>query len=205
MEMARVENIPEVIIIEPIVHGDSRGRFLETYRAEGYLDLGIPGHFVQDNVSYSMKSVLRGLHYQIGHPQGKLVWVAKGEIFDVAVDIRKGSPTFGKWMALHLSSDNHKQIYIPEGFAHGFCATTDEAIVIYKCSDYYSPKDERGIRWDDPALNIEWPVELPMLSEKDWGYPFLNGVPPHDLPIYEDDNLARRCKDAENGNSTLRS
>jgi len=184
MKLTRSPNLPEIIIIEPDVFGDDRGRFLETYQAQRYLDYGIPDRFVQDNISYSSKGVIRGLHYQLGQPQGKLVWVAQGEIYDVAVDIRKGSPSFGKWESVILSSENHRQIYVPEGFAHGFCVTSSSAIVIYKCTDYYAPKEERGISWDDPLLNIDWPIDEPVLSEKDRGYPHLEILSGEHLPKF---------------------
>jgi len=175
--------LPEVILIEPDVHQDGRGFFKETYQAERYEQHGVPSTFVQDNLSYSVWSgVLRGLHYQLGHPQGKLVSVVQGEVFDVAVDIRSGSSTFGKWVGAILSSKNHHQLYIPEGFAHGFCVTSEKAVCLYKCTDYYAPAEERGIRWDDPSLNITWPVFDPLLSEKDGEYPTLDTISENDLP-----------------------
>ena len=185
MKVTRSPNLPEIIIIEPDVFGDDRGRFLETYQAQRYLDYGIPDRFVQDNISYSSNGVIRGLHYQLGQPQGKLVWVAQGEIYDVAVDIRKGSPSFGKWEVVILSSENHRQIYVPEGFAHGFCVISSSAIVVYKCTDYYAPKEERGISWDDPLLNIDWPIDEPVLSGKDRGYPILETMLVKELPHFE--------------------
>jgi dTDP-4-dehydrorhamnose 3,5-epimerase len=175
-------NLPEVLLIEPRVFADNRGHFLETYRAGRYLESGIQKKFVQDNLSYSKKGVLRGLHYQLGHPQGKLVWVVEGVIFDVVVDIRKSSPNFGKWVNVVLDSRSYRQLYIPEGFAHGFCVTSDAAIVLYKCTDYYAPQDDWGIRWDDPTLAIEWPVVEPILSAKDSGYPGLKDLSAEDLP-----------------------
>jgi dTDP-4-dehydrorhamnose 3,5-epimerase len=175
-------NLPEVLLIEPRVFADNRGHFLETYRAGRYLESGIQKKFVQDNLSYSKKGVLRGLHYQLGHPQGKLVWVVTGVIFDVVVDIRKGSPNFGKWVNVVLDSWSYRQLYIPEGFAHGFCVTSDAAIVLYKCTDYYAPQDDWGIRWDDPTLGIDWPVVEPILSAKDSGYPGLKDLSAEDLP-----------------------
>lgn len=185
MKFERSSVLPEIIIIEPDLFKDNRGHFLETYQAQRYVEHGIPERFVQDNLSYSGRGVLRGLHYQIGKPQGKLVWVVQGEVFDVAVDIRRGSPTFGKWMGVTLSSDKYRQIYIPEGFAHGFCVTSETAIVVYKCTDYFAPKQERGIRWDDPSLGIEWPVAEPVLSDKDREYPTLEEMPVEDLPAFE--------------------
>jgi dTDP-4-dehydrorhamnose 3,5-epimerase len=176
--------IPGVLLIQPRIFADSRGHFLETYQSERYLENGLPSVFVQDNVSYSTRNVLRGMHYQSGRPQGKLVMALRGEILDVVIDIRKGSPTFGEWLGVTLSSDNYRQVYIPEGFAHGFCVTSETAMVLYKCTDYYSPSDERGIRWDDPVLKIDWPVSNPILSGKDMGYPSLEEVREQDLPMW---------------------
>lgn len=184
MKFERSRVLPEIILVEPDVHRDQRGEFLETYQRQRYLDYGIPDHFVQDNVSYSRRRVLRGLHYQLGRPQGKLVWVVYGEIFDVGVDIRRGSPTFGKCASFMLSSQNQRQVYFPVGFAHGFCVTSDRAIVAYKCTDYYEPKDERGLRWDDPSLGIDWPVADPIISDKDREFPFLEKVSVEDLPTF---------------------
>ena len=164
MGARRSETLCEVVIIEPKIIRDHRGFFLEIYRENTYRESGIPDRFVQDNYSYSTKHVLRGLHYQLGKPQGKLVWAAQGEIFDVAVDIRKGSPTFGKWEGQWLSDENQRQLYIPPGFAHGFCVTSEYAVVIYKCTRYYAPKEERGVRWDDPRLAIGWPLREPIMS-----------------------------------------
>lgn len=175
---------PEIIIVEPDVYGDVRGRFLETYQAERYAQNSIPARFVQDNLSFSKKGVVRGLHYQLGRPQGKLVWVVQGEVYDVAVDIRQGSPTFGKWVGMTLSSDSLRQIYIPEGFAHGFCVSSETAILMYKCTDYYAPNEEKGLRWDDPTLAIQWPVREPVLSEKDSRYPGLKDIPDRELPPF---------------------
>ncbi len=182
MKFTRSSVLPEIIIIEPAVFTDGRGHFLETYQAQRYLDHGIPAGLVQDNMCYSVQGVLRGLHYQVGSPQGKLVWVVRGEVFDVAVDIRKGSPTFGKWAGVTLSSDTYTQIYIPEGFAHGYCVTSKIAILAYKCTDYYAPEEERGIRWNDPSLEIKWPVQEPILSDKDGAYPTLENLPVTNLP-----------------------
>jgi dTDP-4-dehydrorhamnose 3,5-epimerase len=178
----------EVLLIEPCIFADSRGYFLETYRTVSYSDHGIPPFF-QDNLSYSRKGALRGLHYQLGRPQGKLVWVIQGVIFDVVVDIRQGSKNFGKWQSMILDSQYHKQLYIPKGFAHGFCVTSDSAIVFYKCTDYYAPQEERGIRWDDPALGIDWPIAEPILSLKDQAYPRLSDVPVRELPVMK----GRQC------------
>jgi dTDP-4-dehydrorhamnose 3,5-epimerase len=163
--------IDGLIVIEPKVFRDARGLFYEVYSESRYKEHGVPAHFVQDNHSVSEKGVLRGLHYQMNPGQDKLVRVVRGEIFDVAVDIRKGSSTYGKWWGLSLSEANNLQLYIPIGFAHGFCVLSDSAEVLYKCSDYYSPQNERGIIWNDPDLAIDWPVENPTLSEKDIEYP----------------------------------
>ena len=159
--------IPEVKLIEPKCFGDSRGFFLETYSAERYIEAGICETFIQDNHSRSQKGVLRGLHYQLNYPQGKLVSVTRGEVFDVAVDIRVGSPTFGVWHRVLLSENNHRQLYIPPGFAHGFAVLSDVVDFVYKCSEYYHPGDEKGLLWNDPAIGIDWQVEDPLLSEKD--------------------------------------
>jgi dTDP-4-dehydrorhamnose 3,5-epimerase len=177
--------LPGVLLIEPRVFADNRGCFLEIYQSERYSGSGLPARFVQDNVSYSVKNVLRGMHYQTGRPQGKLVMALEGEIFDVVVDIRRASPTYGKWIGTTLSSQNYRQLYVPEGFAHGFCVTSESAIVLYKCTDYYSPLDERGIRWDDPVLSMDWPVSSPVLSEKDRRYPALREVPREELPVWK--------------------
>jgi len=176
-----------VLLIEPRAFRDNRGFFLETYHQKRYEEAGINKTFVQDNHSRSVKGTLRGLHYQLRHPQGKLVMVVCGTIFDVAVDIRKGSPTFGKWLGIHLSSEDHRQIYIPEGFAHGFCVLSEQADVIYKCTDVYTPGDEYGIRWNDAQLAIGWPVQHPVLSEKDAGHPLLAQQGEERLPSWKGD------------------
>ena len=162
--------IDGLLIIEPKIFRDARGIFYEVYSETRYKEHGISS-FVQDNHSVSKKGVLRGLHYQVNPGQGKLVRVTRGEIFDVAVDIRKQSPTYGKWWGLSLSETNSFQLYIPVGFAHGFCVLSESAEVLYKCSDYYSPENERGVLWSDPDLAIDWPVKDPILSEKDAVYP----------------------------------
>ena len=159
--------LPDVLLVQPVTHRDARGHFLETFHAERYAQAGIPGPFVQDNLSFSHHGVLRGLHYQWPNPQGKLVFVLQGEIFDVAVDIRRQSPTFGQWVGVTLSADNHQQLWIPPGFAHGFCVTSAAALVAYKCTDYYAPECERAIRWDDGGIGIAWPVGTPVVSGKD--------------------------------------
>ena len=176
-------SLPGVIFIEPHVYGDNRGLFLETFHQEKYSQGGIPAVFVQDNHSFSVKNTLRGLHYQLNHPQAKLVYAVTGAIFDVAVDIRRGSPHFGKWTGLVLSAENHKQLYIPQGFAHGFCVLSESADVTYKCSDFYSPEDECGILWSDPSIGIEWPVREPLLSRKDANSPALHEIPEERLPV----------------------
>jgi len=163
------KSISDVILIEPKIFADERGFFLESYQRELFRDAGIDVDFVQDNHSKSRFGTLRGLHYQIQHPQGKLVRVISGEIFDVAVDIRRNSPTFGNWVGDYLSAENKKMLWVPEGFAHGFYVTSPEAEVLYKATDYYAPVWERSITWDDPTINIEWPIRdtEPTLSLKD--------------------------------------
>lgn len=183
--MNRIETeIPGVIIVEPKVFGDARGFFMETFSAQRYQDADIPGPFVQDNVSFSQKGVLRGLHFQNPNPQGKLVEVLIGEVFDVAVDIRLGSPTFGKWVGVTLSADNHRQFFVPAGFAHGFCVLSDTALFHYKCTEYYSPANEGGIAWNDPDIGIKWPIAAPQLSAKDAAYGKLCDLPKSKLPLY---------------------
>jgi len=175
----------EVWLIEPTLYRDARGFFLETYQKDRYLRAGIPSTFVQDNVSESAHGALRGLHFQNPRAQGKLVYVLRGEVFDVAVDVRRGSPTFGKWYGTHLSAENHHQLWIPRGFAHGFCVTSEEAIFAYKCTDYYDAQAELVIRFDDPALGITWPVADPVLSPKDAAAPRLQDIDAARLPQYE--------------------
>ena len=159
--------LPGLLLFTPDVYGDDRGFFLETWNAERYREHGLDVDFVQDNVSYSTHGVLRGLHYQDPHPQGKLVMVLRGEIFDVAVDIHEDSATFAEWQGVTLSGENRQQLYVPPGYAHGFVVTGEEALVHYKCTDFYHPEAEGTIRWDDPAIGVDWPVEEPILSEKD--------------------------------------
>jgi dTDP-4-dehydrorhamnose 3,5-epimerase len=171
-----------LLVIEPKVFRDSRGLFWETYHARRYAEAGITGPFVQDNASHSFKGTLRGLHYQLKRPQGKLVWVVRGEVFDVAVDIRKSSPTFGKWHGERLSGEEPKQLYIPPGFAHGFCVLSESADFLYKCTNFYAPEDERGILWSDPTIGIDWPITEPLLSSKDQRFPTLGTALPDDLP-----------------------
>lgn len=169
--------IEGLAIIQPTVHGDDRGYFMETYNQKDMQDAGLAMTFVQDNQSMSVKGVLRGLHYQINHPQGKLVRVIFGRVFDVAVDLRKNSQTFGAWHGEILSAENKKQFYIPEGFAHGFYVLSDTAEFVYKCTDFYHPGDEGGLRWNDPTIGINWPLlpgATPILSEKDKNNPFFD-------------------------------
>jgi dTDP-4-dehydrorhamnose 3,5-epimerase len=174
--------LPGVLIIEPNVFEDNRGFLLETYHHRKYAEAGIGIPFVQDNHSHSRKGTLRGLHYQLRHPQDKLVYVVTGEIFDVAVDIRHGSSTFGHWAGVTLSQENKRQIFLPKGFAHGFCVLSETADVIYKCSDFYTPGDDLGIYWADPDIGIEWPVKDPVLSEKDTRNPRLKEIPEDMFP-----------------------
>lgn len=159
--------IAGVLIIEPKVFGDARGFFLETYQAQRYHEAGIAENFVQDNHSHSAQGVLRGLHFQRQHPQGKLVYVTQGSVFDVAVDIRKDSPTYGRWVGITLTAEAHQQFYVPPGCAHGFCVLSEYADFHYKCTDYYHPEDEGSIIWNDPDIGIEWPLAQPKLSTKD--------------------------------------
>ncbi len=178
-------SLPGVLLIEPKVFGDHRGFFLETYQAERYRQAGITLPFVQDNHSRSQRGVLRGLHFQLRHPQGKLVQVMRGAVFDVAVDIRRGSPSFGRWFGAVLSDENHRQLYIPPGFAHGFCVLSDVVDFVYKCTDYYHPEDEDGVSWQDPAIGIDWPITDPLLSDRDAGLPLLADMEPERLPAYD--------------------
>lgn len=174
--------LPGVLIIEPRVFGDARGFFLERFHAERYAEAGIAGPFVQDNHSHSERGILRGLHFQKQHPQGKLVEVVQGTVYDVAVDVRPGSPTFGQWVGVELSADNHRQFWVPPGFAHGFAVLSDTADFLYKCTDVYHPEDEGGVIWNDPDLGIDWMVDEPRLSAKDAALPRLADLRPEDLP-----------------------
>jgi len=172
-----------VVVIEPDVYGDERGCFLQTFHEKRYAEIGINYPFVQDNHSRSKKGVLRGLHYQLVRPQGQLMSVVRGEIFDVAVDVRKGSETFGQWVGEVLNDVNHKQLFIPPGFAHGFCVLSDEVDMIYRCTDYYHPESEKTILWNDPELNIQWPIGNDViLSEKDRLAPCLSEMDSLDFP-----------------------
>ena len=176
--------LPGVMTIEPKVFGDARGFFMETWNQARYEELGLPAVFVQDNLSFSQKGVLRGLHFQNPNAQGKLVSILQGEVYDVAVDIRVGSPTFAEWVGVTLSSENKRQFYIPEGFAHGFCVTSETALFAYKCTEVYQPQSEYGVSWQDPDLGIQWPIEKPLLSEKDLNYPRLKDIGVGILPRY---------------------
>jgi len=169
----RPTELPEVLLVEPRTLGDPRGFFLEAFHAERYAAVGIEGPFVQDNLSRSVKGTVRGLHFQEPRAQGKLVLVLRGAVWDVAVDVRRGSPRFGAWVGLELSEDNRRQLWIPRGFAHGFCVLSDSADFFYKCTELYAPEAERAVRWNDPALGIRWPVEVPLLSAKDRDAPLL--------------------------------
>ena len=177
--------IPGVLILEPKVFGDARGWFMESWQLDRYADLGIPGRMVQDNQAYSGQGILRGLHCQWPHPQGKLVQVLRGEVFDVAVDIRRGSPWFGRWVGVTLSGENRLQFWVPPGFAHGYLVTGQDALFTYKCTDIYHPETEFGLRWDDPDIGISWPLDgEPMLSDKDRDAAWLRDIPTDRLPHY---------------------
>ena len=165
--------LPGLKIIQPNLYKDTRGYFYETFQHKRYEALGIPA-FVQDNFSYSVRNVIRGLHYQLPNTQAKLVYVTRGQVWDVVVDIRRSSPTFAKWFGIELSDENHLQMYIPPGFAHGFCVLSDAAHFHYKCSEYYAPHSEHGIIWNDETLNIPWPIKNPILTPKDETYPNLS-------------------------------
>jgi dTDP-4-dehydrorhamnose 3,5-epimerase len=180
-------SLPGPFIVEPRIFRDARGYFLETWNRSRYGAAEIPSDFVQDNLSYSEQGVLRGLHYQHPSAQGKLVMVLQGEVYDVAVDIRVGSPTFGRWMGIILSSTGHRQLYVPPGFAHGFVVTSQFALFMYKCTDFYKPEDEGSVAWDDPDLAIQWPVSSPILAAKDRDAPRLHTITSERLPIWEGD------------------
>ena len=179
-------SLPEILIIEPSVFQDERGFFMETYRQRRYTEAGIESVFVQDNLSYSVRGTLRGLHYQVKQAQAKLIQVIEGTIFDVALDIRRGSPSFGQWTSVQLSDENKRQLFLPQGFAHGFCVLSESAQVVYKCTDYYAAEDEGGVLWSDPILAIAWPISEPLLSDKDSRLPCLADIPPERLPVYEE-------------------
>ena len=169
-------------IIEPDVYPDKRGFFTETFQAQRYAEAGMRYEFVQDNLSFSTRGTLRGLHFQINRAQAKLVYVITGEIFDVAVDLRPASPTYRQWVGITLSQENRRQLFIPEGFAHGFCVVSETAYFAYKCSDYYAPEDEGGVLWSDPEIGIRWPVDNPIISPRDLGLPTLGALTPDKLP-----------------------
>ena len=175
-------NLPGVLILEPKVFLDDRGYFLETWNSTRYEQVGITGPFVQDNISFSKKGILRGLHFQYPQSQGKLIQVLSGEVLDVIVDIRVDSPTYGQWIGEVLSESNHRQMYVPPGFAHGYCVTSEAALFSYKCTDFYNPATEHGIIWNDPDIGIEWPIEQPVLSPKDAVYPRLKDLRPENVP-----------------------
>jgi dTDP-4-dehydrorhamnose 3,5-epimerase len=176
--------LPECRILEPAVFGDERGYFFETWNADRFGDHGLPTRFVQSNISSSARGVLRGLHYQWPNPQGKLVTVLEGEVYDVAVDIRRGSPRFGSWAAVVLSAENKRQFWIPEGFAHGFAVLSERAIFNYLCTAQYDRAADASVRWDDPAIGIDWPVSAPLLSAKDAVAPLLADIGPQRLPLF---------------------
>lgn len=175
-------DLPGVLIFEPRVFQDQRGYFLETFSQRRYQESGIDRPFVQDNLSRSSRGTLRGLHYQVQRPQGKLCSVVRGEVYDVAVDLRRQSPTFGRWIAVRLSEENHRQIFVPPGLAHGYCVLSEIAVFAYKCTDYYHPEFERTIVWNDPQLAIDWPVRQPTLSDKDRA-----GMALADAPCFDGD------------------
>jgi len=193
MKLPQTE-LEEVFVIEPQVFQDPRGFFMETFHRERYEALGLHADFCQDNLSFSSKNTLRGLHYQFPHEQAKLVQVLQGEIFDVAVDIRRGSPTFCRAVGVTLSESNRRQLFIPKGFAHGFCVLSETALFSYKCSDFYAPDCDRGVLWSDPALGIAWPIENPLLSAKDQGLPLLKDIAEEQLPLFDAGRKAGRQK-----------
>ena len=170
----KTTSLEGVLIIEPDIFRDNRGFFLETFNQDRYTEYGITRTFVQDNLSFSVKGTLRGLHFQNQHPQAKLVQAITGEVFDVAVDIRPDSDTFGQWEGIYLSDQNKLQVFIPEGFAHGFCVLSETTHFLYKCTDFYFPEDEGGIIWSDPDIAIDWPIQSPIISDKDKRFPLLS-------------------------------
>ena len=186
--MRRIETaLPGVWVIEPVVWRDERGFFFESYQELKFAELGIRDRFVQDNHARSVKDTLRGLHYQILRPQAKLCRVVQGAVLDVVVDVRRGSPTFGRHIAEELSAENQRMVYVPPGFAHGYAVLTETAEFLYKCSDYYFPQHERGVLWSDPGLAINWRVSDPILSARDREHPRLGEIPASELPLYEAD------------------
>lgn len=193
--MKRIDTaLPGVCLIEPTVFRDDRGFFFESYQKKKFADLGICDHFVQDNHARSIKGTLRGLHYQVACPQAKLCRIVQGAVLDVVVDLRRGSPNFGQHITALLSAENHWMIYVPAGFAHGYLVLSETAEFLYKCSDYYSPQNERGLIWNDPAIGIPWGIDDPILSAKDRLHPALAVVPPEDLPLF---SSAPNRRDAE--------
>ena len=178
-------SLPGAVVIEPRVFGDARGFFYESYNKGKWQEAGLEADFVQTNVSRSARGVLRGLHYQWPNPQAKLVSVLEGEVYDVAVDIRRGSPTFGQSAGVMLTAENHRHFWIPEGFAHGFCVLSEFATFTYQCTALYDARADAGIRWNDAALGIDWPISEPLLSEKDGRTPLLQDVPPDRLPVFQ--------------------
>ena len=185
MNVSKTE-IDGLLIIQPKVFEDHRGCFLETYNRRRYAKFGLDMDFPQDNMSYSRQGTLQGRHYQFPQEQAKLVQVLNGEVFDVAVDIRWGSPTFGRWVGEILAEQNRLQLFIPKGMAHGFCVLSETAVFVYKCSDYYAPECDMGVLWSDPSLGIKWPVEDPLLSAKDMSLPLLKDIPRGRLPVYDE-------------------
>tara|TARA_B100001123_G_C15134163_1_gene956634 strand:- start:146 stop:709 length:564 start_codon:yes stop_codon:yes gene_type:complete len=184
MEITKLE-IPGVVLIKPDRFEDSRGYFFESYSKRKYQEIGINEDLLQDNVSFSKQHVLRGLHFQSSNVQGKLVYALQGRVFDVAVDIRKGSPTFKKWVSCELSDKNRMQLWVPPGFAHGFCVLSQSALFCYKCSNYYDPESEVSLAWNDPKIGINWPIDNPILSDKDNNLPSIDEIGDDLLPIYE--------------------
>lgn len=184
--LVRTTYIPGLLEIDLSVFEDNRGFFAELWRRDVYERAGIEGHFLQDNVSVSKQGTLRGLHYQVGRPQGHLITVSRGRIFDVGVDLRVKSPAFGKWFGIELTESRPRQVYLPPGVAHGFCTLSESAEVLYKCTNYYDRDDEGGLYWADPDVGIEWPIENPILSEKDRNLPFLKDIAPSKLPFPTD-------------------
>jgi len=183
--MRRIDTaIDGVCLIEPVVHGDHRGFFMESYHKDRFASLGIEHDFVQDNHSRSRVGVLRGLHYQLGRPQAKLVRATRGRVFDVVVDLRRGSPSFGRWVGAEISEENRRMLYAPAGFGHGFLVLSEIAEFQYKCSDFYAPEEERGIRWDDPSIAIDWPLDGldPVLSDRDLAWPHIENISDNELP-----------------------
>jgi dTDP-4-dehydrorhamnose 3,5-epimerase len=181
MEILKTK-IPGVVHIDLVVFKDSRGNFLESYQKKRYQSQGVDVEFVQDNHSHSTKNVLRGMHYQINRPQGHLIYVIRGDIFDVGVDLKTDSPTFGQWLGVRLSADHPQQLFLPVGIAHGFCTLSDEADIFYKCTDYFDPDDEGGVLWSDPDLKIDWPVMQPIIHHRDSKFPVLREISKNRLP-----------------------